>query len=179
MKRLTAASLVILAAALLAAADVPKVTRAMVESMERSFDVRLIKLNPDDPFALLGATRGFYLDGLGVVFSAEVNLATGTAVTPFHQAMSREEIARHRQKKLARIPMLKQAMREMMVASAASLDTLPQDNQVIVEVTVSRYSWEDTAGIPAQILMQASKRKLLEAQRANSGLEAAIRVQEF
>jgi hypothetical protein len=43
--------------------------------------------------------------------------------------------------------------------------------------------WEDVSGMPAQVMVQATKKKLLEAQRAGAGgaamLDQAIRVTEY
>ena len=62
------------------------------------------------------------------------------------------------QRKAAKLPLLKQAMREMLAASAASLTALPADDQIVVAVTLFYFSWEDRTGLPSQILMQASKK---------------------
>ena len=42
--------------------------------MEKSLDERISKLWDDNPYLLLGTTRGVYLEGYGAVFTAEVNL---------------------------------------------------------------------------------------------------------
>lgn len=156
--------------------DAPKVSRKSVVAMERSFDQKLISLWPE-PFLLLGTARGFYLDGFGAVFSAEMNLVTGPNVTPFHPEMSKAEIEQHRKKKLERLPVLRQAMRQMLKDAASSLDGVPPAEQIVVEVTVMKYPWEDMTGVPTQILMQAQKKRLLESQRGEG--DGGIRVQEF
>ncbi|HLJ18307.1 MAG TPA: hypothetical protein VKV15_27700 [Bryobacteraceae bacterium] len=167
----------VLAAAVFAASpEKPRVGRAQIDAMEKNFDQRLSRLW-NEPFLLLGTTRGFYLDGFGAVFSAEINLVNGPNITPFQPVISKAQVEQHKKKKLERVPALKEAMRQMLTASAASLDGVPADEQIVVEVTISKYSWEDIAGVPTQILMQAQKKKLLEAQR--SGVDAAIREQEF
>ena len=48
--------------------------------MEKSLDNRIARLWQDNPFVLLGPTRGVYLDGYGAVFTAEVNLVAGPGV---------------------------------------------------------------------------------------------------
>ncbi|MEO7145417.1 MAG: hypothetical protein ABI165_18125 [Bryobacteraceae bacterium] len=154
-----------------------KVGRASIAAMEQSFNQRLARLWADEPFLLLGTTRGFYLEGFGSVFSAEVNLATGPNITPFRPTIAKADIERHRKKKIERLPALKQAMRDMLTASAASLDAVPVNEQIVVEVTLSRYPWEDMTGVPTGILMQAQKKNLLDAQR--TGADPAIREQEF
>jgi len=72
-------------------------------------------------------------------------------------------------------------MREMLLASAASLDTVPANEQIALGVTLFYYGWEDTTGLPAQIVMQAPRQKLLDAQRGGNKaeLESIVQVQEF
>jgi hypothetical protein len=44
---------------------------------------------------------------------------------------------------------------------------------------LSKYPWENFKGLPHQIMMQAQKKKLLDALRSRVGtLDEAIRVQE-
>ncbi|MGH9664441.1 MAG: hypothetical protein ACRD9L_08480, partial [Bryobacteraceae bacterium] len=114
--------------------DKPKIPRSEITAMEKSFDQRLSGLW-SEPFLVLGSTRGFYLDQFGAVFTAEMNLVNGPNVNPFMQTIPRALIEAHRKKKLERIPALKQAMRQMLTAAAASLDGVPDNEQIVVEVT--------------------------------------------
>ena len=66
----------------LAAADRSSVTRQELASVEKSLDVGVRRLDPNDPYDLLGFTRGVYVPGYGVVLSAEVNLVI-TFISPF------------------------------------------------------------------------------------------------
>lgn len=182
MRALPAASCLLaacIAGALAAGPEKPKVGRASIAAMEASFDKKLAKLWTDDPFLLLGMTRGVYLDGFGAVFTAEVNLVTGPTITPFRPQISKEDILRHHQRKIERLPILRKAMRSMLMDSAASLDNVAADEQIVLGVTLTRYPWEDMTGIPTQILMQSRKRELLEAQRTGSLPDSACKVQEF
>jgi hypothetical protein len=151
-----------------------RVTRAALAGIEKAMDGRFERAVAD-PFDLLGNTRGVYLDGYGVVFSAELNLIVTPNLNPFHQRFSKQEIARIHERKLQRLPLLKQNMREMLVTSAAALENLPPDEQVVLAVSLFRYSWEDASGIPAQIVMQAQRRLLLSAETRDT----AIHIQEF
>lgn len=167
-------------AALVAATTTPRVSRVSLAAMEDSLDRKLERIDIDDRFVLLGATRGVYLDGFGAVFTTEVDLLSSAAVTPFRPAYTKEEIARLRQKKLARIEALKKNMRDMLLSSAASLDGVATAEQIALAVTIPYFRWEDSAGMPRQILMQAPKRLLLEAARGNAAaLEGSLKVQEF
>ena len=150
----------------------------MLIAMEKSFDDRITHLWNDNPFVLLGPTRGVYLDGYGAVFTTEVNLATGPTLT-MGVTLNKEDVVKHRAKKIARLPELKREMQKALAASAASLDTVPPDEQIVMVAFLSRYPWEDVTGLPAQVIMQGQKKKLLDAQRAGGqSLDAAIRVTE-
>jgi hypothetical protein len=150
-------------------------TRTALATVEKDFDGRLTRVNTPDSFDLLGPTRGVYLEGYGVVFSAEVNLVVTPNLSPFHQQFTKAEIERWHERKLQRLPLLKQNMRAMLVASAASLENLPPSEQVVVAVTLFRYAWEDSSGVPSQIVMQAERQKLL----GNATRESAIHTVEF
>jgi len=155
------------------AAPHPRITRAELAVIEHDFDNRLAY--SADAFDLLGPTRGVYLEGYGVVFSSELNLVVSPNLSPFHQSFGKAEIARIRDRKLQRLPVLKQKMREMMVTAAAQLENLPPSEQVVVAISLFHYSWEDYNGLPSQIVMQAERQKLL----SNATRETAIREVEF
>jgi len=148
-----------------------RMTRNVIAGSERSFDSRLAR----DAFDLLGPTRGVYLEGFGAVFSTEVNLILSPNLSPFHQSFTKMEIARIHDRKVQRLPVLKQNMRDMLIASAASLENLPPNEQVVVAVSLFHYAWEDYSGMPNQIVMQAERQKLL----SNATRDTAIREVEF
>lgn len=159
--------------------DSPRVTRPMLVAMEKSIDSRVARLSQDNPFVLLGPTRGIYLDGYGAVFTAEINLVSApAALMMFRPQFTKEEIEQHRQKKLERLPQLKQALRQALIDSAASLDTVPAQEQIVVVALLSKYPWEDTTGLPQQIMMQASKKSLLEQRNNAAALDSVIRTIE-
>jgi hypothetical protein len=170
--------LAILLAFFLAGQEAPpaahaRVTRGALASVEKTFDGRLAYTA--DAFDLLGPTRGVYLEGYGAVFSTELNLIVSPNLSPFHPAFSKIEIARIHERKVQRLPLLKQKMREMLVASAASLENLPPSERVVLAVSLFHYSWEDYSGLPSQIVMQAERQKLL----SNATRETAIRTVEY
>ena len=88
----------------------PTFKRAALISIEKSFDDRIVHI-ADDPYILVGFTRGVYLEGYGAVFTAEVNLAIGPAQSPFRPIITKEDIVRIRAKKADRLPVLREAMR--------------------------------------------------------------------
>jgi len=168
-----------LAAALCGSAALePRVSRATIAAMEKSFDHRIESLDVTDPFDLLGSTRGVYLEGYGAVFTAEVNLVVGPAISPFRPALTKEQIGKLRLKKLARLPVLKRQMKDALGALAASLDTVPPSEQIVLGVSLYYRSFEQRADLPGQILMQARRQALLDVTSGRIR-DAGIREQEF
>jgi len=163
-----------------ATSDPPRVSRAQLVTGERSLDDRFSRLWEDNPFVLLGPTRGIYLQGYGAVLSTEINLVTAPPYAMVRPVPGKDEIVKHRTKKIERLPELKKAMRQALMDTAATLDSVPDQEQIVVVMFLSRYPWEDTSGLPVQVMMRAQKGKLLEAQRSGgAGLDTAIQVEQF
>ncbi len=177
-------ALAAIVAALLGAAlaDAPRVRRAALAAMEKSFDDRLQSAVTQEPFDMLGNTRGIYLEGYGAVFTAELGLVFTPSINPFRLAIPKPEIAAVHQRKLRQLPILKQNMREMLLNCSASLDSVPGNEQIVVSIILFNRAWEDTSGLPSQIMMQAERQKLLNVQTGRTpraSLEGMIRVQEL
>lgn len=172
----------VLALALGAAGRV-RLTRAAMATTEKSFDGRLERdVLEGDMFLLLGMTRGVYIEGTGIVYSAEVNLAPIPGISPFHPEMTKQDWARVKQKKVQRLPALKTAMKQMLIDSAATLDGMPSEEQVVLGVTITSHPKEDSAGIPGQIVMQAGKKALLDVQAGRvrrAQMDTLIKVVEY
>jgi hypothetical protein len=162
-----------------AVADTPvHVNRSVIRSVEISLDERLSRIWPDTPMALTSHTRGIYLDGYGAVFTSEMNTASD-GVGLMTTNLTPQKKIQVKQTKIDRMPQLQKALAQALVDAAASLDPVPLDEQVVIEVDLLRYSWEDGAGYPAEVMVQSTRRKLLDVKRANGvGLEAAVHVTE-
>jgi hypothetical protein len=182
MKRLL---LVVGAAAALAwtaGAAKPRVSREAMAVLEKKIDRRIEAYSIDDPLYLLGSTRGVYLENYGAVFTTELNLVGAAVVTPFRPAFTKEQIEKLRLKKIDRVTALKKIMRDSMVDSATALGSVPLEENIVVGVTLFYYTWEDTTGLPAQVVMLARRQSLVdfEAGRLDSaGLEKAMQVEEL
>jgi len=181
MKRILSLALLAAAFLQLGAADKPKVGRPMLAQMEESLDQRLRKAWPDDPIELIGVTQGLYINGFGAIFNSELNLAPTAGITPFHQSVSKEELVRVHQKKLERLPKLKEAMQQMLLASADSLAAIPDDEQIVVGVTLFYWHGENTTGLPGQIVMHAPKKALalINSGGAKSALASKVTTEEY
>ena len=164
------------------ASDAPRVPRTTLAAAEKSLDNRFAGLWSDNPFIMLGPTRGVYLEGYGAVFTAEVNLVAGPQISIIMQSATKQSIAEHRQKKIARIPELKKAMAKALADTAASpeMAAVPPDEQIVLVAFLSHFPWEDLTGVPSQIMMQSSKKKLMEAQsKGGPALEASIQAVQY
>ena len=155
-------------------ADSPKVNRGMIEAMERSLDNKIAGLWPQDPAEVLGVSQGAYIQGYGAIFLGEVNLAPAAGISPFHPTVSADEVRRTHEKKAQRMGAIRNAMRAMLVDSARSLDSVPADEQVAVGLSLFYWKWENHDGLPAQIVMHAARKALLQ-----SADQASIASEEF
>lgn len=172
MKTLLAA--VVLAGTLAAATpDQPRPAREAIVDLEKSFDGAIEKVIASDPMLIMASTQGVYVQGFGAVFTAQVDLINTPQKNPFRQAMSDADKQRIRTRKVERLPVLRQQMRQMLTA-AAKLPGVPPNEQVVLAVSIFRYGWEDTKGLPAQIVMQAERSELLKRAAADN----AIRIEE-
>ena len=167
--------------ALFAASPGARVSRVSLAHMERSIDTRVAVLDAEDRGLVLGRTRGVYLDGYGVVFTAEVDLLPSVAPNPFSgQTYTKEDILRIKGKKQLKIALLKQKMRDTLISAAAPLDNVPGDERIAMAVTIPYYSWEDSTGLPKQILMTAPRNVLLKGSKGDTlAVDNAVKVEEF
>jgi hypothetical protein len=176
MRTLLIASILLSALPAGSMADGPKVNRPMTEAMAQSLDRKLRGLWPQDAAEVVGVPQGAYIRGYGAVFLGEVNLAPTTPITPFHQTVNADEVRRTHEKKLQRIATLRTAMRAMLMDSARSLDSVPPDEQVAVGLSLFYWKWENREGLPAQIVMHAPRKALLDAANPE---QAQIASEEF
>jgi hypothetical protein len=170
----------LLAAAIVAKpADPARVPLSKVINTEKLISTQFAAMYPDELWFLIGTTRGVYLSGLGVVFSAEINLATGPSLSPFKQTITKEEIARHRDKKEVRLPILRNRMYSIVASMSSYLEMMPDNEEFVLAVTLLRYPWEEAGGMPSQIVMRVPRGKLMDAQRQNARPDSVIKVQEY
>jgi hypothetical protein len=163
--------------ALPGAADGPKVNRGMIEGMEHSLDHKLSALWPQDPLEVVGLSQGTYIQGYGAVFLSEVNVApTSAGASPFNPTVTADQVRRTHEKKVQRMAALRTAMRAMLLDSARSLDSVPSDEQVAVGLSLFYWKWENRDGLPAQIVMHAPRKTLLQSASAE---QASIASEEF
>ncbi len=172
-------------ALLLAAAQAPadgRTLRAALRTSERTIDERVQQMTARAPFALLGTTRGAYLAGYGVVFTVEVNLVPVGGLSPFRPAYTPQEIQAINKQKREKLAVLKAGLRQLLVDQAAALSLVPPAEKVAIGVTLFNYNWENTDGLPSQLVMQATRQALLDLHghhAAPDAQERAVEVKEF
>lgn len=162
-------------AALCFAATEARVSRASILAVEGSMN-QTFSARSTDPFDLLGTARGTYLEGYGTLFTFEVDLvnAGGLIMSPFRPTVTPEEVASLRDRKLKKLPELKDAMRTAMMNASATLEGLPANERVSMEAILFSFSWEKNGKeMPRRIFMSVEKQKLLEA-RANHATPADL-----
>ena len=156
-------------------------TRADLSAVEESLYGKLMRQNLERPMEVLGLPRGIYLEGYGAVFTAEVNLILTPGLSPFRPQLTKEEIAEIRALKLKSLPTIRQTMQQMLLDSAASLDRLPTEEQVVVGVVFFYNKWEDRTGLPLSITMKGRKQELLKIAMnpaLKTSLGSSIQVRE-
>lgn len=181
MRRLALALALPAVLAAASGAQSPRVTRADLQAVEKKIDASIPALDVNDPYDMLGMTRGIYLQGWGAIFTAELNLVF-THISPFVPALTKADIQKLHAKKLERVVSLKRFMRDMMVEAAVALKSVPPQEQIVIGISLFYRSFEIKDGLPSQVVMQAPRRALLdfEAGRIDSAaLDAQIRTQEL
>ncbi|MEO8596294.1 MAG: hypothetical protein ABI759_23450 [Candidatus Solibacter sp.] len=142
-----------------------------IRELERFFNFRLSSLvkDVDSPAELMGDTRGVQMDDFGVIFTAEVSLVLTPAITPFMQKIPPELAGRIRQTRVDRLPALRAAMKEMMRSVATQVAAqVPASQQVVLAVRLYYGTWEDTTGMPKEVMMRATR---ANAQAGNVEME--------
>jgi hypothetical protein len=158
---------------LLAFASMP-VKRDLVHGLENDFRDNL----RSSEMEILGFPSGLYIDGYGVVFSAEINLSYAPMVSPFQQVFTPEFKAKTHDKEIRQLPVLRERMRQLLLKSSVTLDTLPANEQIAVGVKITHQPWEDKSGFPEQIVMQGQKSRLMDAKLGRASVDSVVRVQE-
>jgi hypothetical protein len=179
MKRLLLAMLLSAAAPLVFGSDAPHVSRPQVANAENLINGELAAMYPDERYFILSPARGMFIDNFGLVFMAEINLVSVPAITPFHQEVTKQEIAQVRDRKLSRLPRLRSELLKILGNTTRMFQTPPEAGSVVLGITLVRFPWENTTGIPSQIVMQAQWSQLVEAQKNNTPLDSIVHVSEY
>ena len=131
----------------------------MLTALEKDLDGRLAATGGADPCIVLSGTRGLYVTGFGAVFTSDVDLINSPAIGIFQTSMPTDRKVDVHKRKLAHMALLQSSMREMLVALAQSpsLKSMAATDQIVVGVRLMYRPWEDTSGLPGQIVMRADR----------------------
>lgn len=143
----------------------PRLPRAALTVFESHFDRMLAGIGTlNEPIDPLGSTRGAYIEGFGVVVSTELALMVAPAISPFRQTITPDMVAHVYKRKTERLPLLLTRMRDMMKVLATTLTQIPEDQQIVLIVRLDYLSWENTAKLPAQVMMRADRKSVLAGE---------------
>jgi len=138
-----------------------RVTLASLAAIARGFDRDLRMFAVTDPIDVLGNTRGIYLEGFGAVFTTELSPVLTPGLNPFQPNISEQDKAKVRQRKLDRLPAVERLMNSMLQSAAKDLLAVPDDQQIVVAVNFVYLPYEDTSGLPGQMVVKATRRAIL------------------
>ncbi len=139
--------------------------KRQVEQFETLLD-KALQQRFEQPFVILQHSKGTYLEGFGAVFTVEVNLVPMRFITPFNPApYSPKELEEARAKAHQRIREVGQLVEEVLREHGPSLTFLNPEEQLAVVVHLFRVA--ENRELPSQIVVQARRQALLDAQAQN------------
>jgi hypothetical protein len=148
------------AAAGVASSERSPVALQAIGTLEKEMDSRIAGTGAPDACVVLGGSRGLYINGFGAIFTGEVDLINSPGMIGLMQTtVSPDQKAAIRKRKQAHLPLLQQTMRDVLLSLAASPALkLADTDQVVIAVRLFYRPWEDTAGLPGQIVMRLDRR---------------------
>ena len=155
-----------------------RISRKALAGVESAMNDKFRNTVTPDTYDLLGTARGTYLDGYGVLFTIEMELVYVTPLSPFRPAYTSAEVASLRERKLKKVPVMKETLRNLMAGASNSLDNLPGNERISMEAILWHYSWEESRGVPQRLMMTAEKDKLLRALADHTDLATVIEERE-
>lgn len=124
-----------------------------------------------DPYDLLGTARGTYIEGYGALFTVELNLVYVTQMSPFRPAMTKDEIEKVHERKLRKLAVLREQLKQQMLNASVNLGSMPGRERITMEAFLWNYNWETTAGLPHRITLSAERQRLIEAKASKAPLD--------
>lgn len=137
-----------------------------VTSAERSIDSRfdsISNVTGSTPMSLTGVTRGGYVKGFGAVFTLQIGLVPGANFGPFRQP-TEDERTKLNLSKRQRLEDLEIRARDILVEEGSRMKQVPVTEKVALIISLFHHTWEDTTGLPSQLVMQAQRQILLDRQ---------------
>ncbi len=141
-----------------APSDQSTVSQAVMTDLEKQLDKQVSKVGGKDPVQLLGLTRGIYLPGYGAVITQEISLVQTPYPNPFRQPITPQEAAQIHKRKIERLPLARQTVRQLWLDAAAALNMVPDTDQIVVAVRLLYQEWEDTHDLPGLMVVKATRK---------------------
>jgi len=132
--------------------------RQTLMELETRLDKKMSTTGGADPIYVIGQARAVHVPGFGVVITQEITPVATPAPNPFHILPGLQQVQQIHQRKLARLPLVRQTAREMWVEAARSLPTLPEGEHIFIVVRFLYQGWEDMKGLPAQIAVHGERK---------------------
>ena len=130
----------------------------VITDLEKQLNAKAKLTGGNDPMLLLGDARTLYLPGFGAIITQEAGLVVTPVISPFLQQITPQQAAQVHQRKLARLPLARQTVREMWLTAASMLTAVPENEQIVMAMRLLYQPWEDTTGLPGQIVVRASRK---------------------
>jgi hypothetical protein len=147
-----------IAASNLPAPKAARIPLDAIKEVERAFNYRVSSLaDVNEPMELMGDFRAVQLEDFGVVVTSEISLVVTPGLMPGRPKIPPEMAARVHKQRVDRLPLLKAGMKEMMRNMAAAFSQIPASQQIVLVVRLYYGTWEDPAGLPAQVIMRADR----------------------
>jgi hypothetical protein len=132
--------------------------RQAIADAEKRLDSKIDQVGGKDHVYMLGLTRGLYLQGYGAVFTTELDLIESPRPNPFRQQIGPQEAAGVRQRKLQNLALLRKSLHDLWADAASLLGSIPDTEQVVVAVRLLYQPWEETSGMPSQIVLKGPRK---------------------
>lgn len=151
-------------------------------TVEVNFDDKIRNTITETQFQLIDRTNGVYLEGTGVVFTNTINLIMTPVLNPFNQSISAADKEKFQKQKAAKLPALRQLMKDFLITSATTIDKLPMNESVTLSVKMFYQPWELHQGLPERVIVSGQKRQLVDiaANRLDrSKIDTVVRTREM
>jgi hypothetical protein len=155
-------------------------TKAMLTAFEKQFVGNVLAATKDSTVTFVDPPRAYYLDNFGIMMACEVSPVPGYGPTMFGP-LNPEQIQLHHHKVEERLPILREQMKLALFDGATRFEALDDNDRLAVAVTVYHFAWENTTGIPSQIVIQGTRKALLEARAKTKeqGRDQAFQMKEL
>ena len=94
------------------------------------------------------------------MFTTELSPVFTPGLSPFQPNISQQDKEKVRQRKLARLPVVERLMNSMLQSAAKDL-AVPDDQQIVVAVNFVYLPYEDTTGLPGQMVVKGTRHAIL------------------